>query len=130
MIKDQKIKLIARMNDLRKLIPDTIEAINSLPNGINGDMYIFLDPGVLRITIQYLPKEYLSTKRKLSEFWQYTKHEFNNRSGNVYVYFQHRFLEVELTLELEIAMEYQPGVACKLVEVDHKTEVIYGLECK
>jgi hypothetical protein len=129
MIKDQKIKLIARMNNLKKLIPDTIEAINSLPNDINGDMYIFLDPGVLRITIQYSP-EYLSIRRKLAKFWQYTKHEFNNRTGGIYVYFQHRFLEVELTLELEIAMEYQPGVACKLVEVDHKTEVIYGLECK
>lgn len=130
MIKDQKIKLITRMNELESLIPDTVEAVKSLPDNINGKLYTLLSPGELTINIQYLPEEYLSLRRELAKDWKYKTHWFNELTGSIYVGFQHKSLKVELDLELEIATEYQDGATCKLVEIGHKTEIVYGLECK
>jgi hypothetical protein len=128
MNKQQK-KLIKRMNKLKELIPATIEAIDDLPDV--GDLYTALDPGELRIALGYRLNKYLSLRRILAKKWQYRSHRFNELNGNYYVYFRHKkFDEIKLSLELEFPKEFENNAVCRVIEVGHKTEVIYGLECK
>ena len=118
------------MKRLTKLIPNTIQAIEDLPSVENGHLYTTLDPGELQIRFEYVPEIYLSIRRKMSKKWKYSDHRFNELTGNYYVYFYHREFGIELVFEMDISNEYQPGANCKLVEIGHKTQVIYGLECK
>jgi hypothetical protein len=124
----EKERLIKRMNDLRELIPATIKAIKDLPD--IGDLYTTLDPGKLRVQLDYKPTEYLAFRRTIAKKWRYTERRFNELTGNYYVYLKHRDLEVELTLEIEFPTEFENGATCRLVEVGHKAEPIYRLECK
>jgi hypothetical protein len=127
---EQKEKLISRLKELDKLIPATMIATGHIPNDIEGDLYTTLNPGELRINMGYEPKKYIKARRMLSKWWKYKRHHFNELTGNYYVYLDHRNLKIELALELEMPSEYQDGVSCKLIEVGHRTEVIYGIECK
>jgi hypothetical protein len=130
MITEQKKKFVSRMNELTELIPDTIKATHSLPDNIKGYLYTFLDPGELRISIDYTPQQYLNVRRALAKQWKFLYRNFNSLTGCYYIHLHHRELKVELTLELVFPAEFKEGANCKVVEVGHKTEVIYGLECK
>jgi hypothetical protein len=127
-MKNQK-ELIKRMESLQVLIPDTIKAIEDLPEIKNCHLYTMLDPGRLQIRFPY-DENYLRIRRLTAKCWRYISHGFNEYTGNWYVYFHHRTLQITLSFELDIPIEFQEGLSCRLVEVGHKTEVIYGLECK
>lgn len=125
----KKEELINRMNDLKKLIPNTIKAISDLPN--IGRLYMTLNPGDLQININYKPDTYLKLRRTLAKKWKYESKHFNKYNGNYYVKFIHRnFEKIKLTLELELPGEFETGATCRLVEVGHTLQIIYGLECK
>jgi hypothetical protein len=125
----EKKELVERLKNLQSLIPDTIKAIEDLPEIEGAELYNFLPPGELRIAFLY-NGNYLKIRRLVSKRWQYVGHRFNKYTGHYYVYFHHRTLRVTLDFELEIPTEFQDGLSCRLVEVAHKTEIIYGLECK
>jgi hypothetical protein len=128
---NEKEKLIERMMSLKSLIPATIKAIDDLPD--IGRLYTILDPGELRIQLDYKPSDYLLARRMLAKKWTYKGHRFNEYTGNVYVEFAHKDKDldrIKLDLELEFSPEFENGASCRLVEIGHKTETIYGLECK
>lgn len=125
---EQKERLVRRMNNLQELIPATIEAANDLPD--IGHLYTALDPGELRIRLDYKPTEYLVLRRAIARKWKYTNHYFNKLNGNYYACFKHRNLEVELTLELEFPGEFENGATCRVIELGHEAKPIYGLECR
>lgn len=123
---EQKKELISRFNRIQKLIPDTIQALSDLPD--NGDLFVNLDPGKLRVILDYDIPEYKKYRKEMGKSWLFQEQHFNELIGCYHVYFIHTTFKVKLTIDLQISKDNN---SCKLV-VDHyrQAEPVYRLECK
>lgn len=127
-MKEHKERLIRRLGNMQDLIPDTIEAVKALPELEFLGLYTILDPGTLRLQMDYDIKRYKLLRRALGSDWQYQYKRFNDYTGAFYIKFNHKFSDVLLTIQLDLSTD---GQACKLVKVgEQKPDPIYKVVCE
>lgn len=129
-MKEQKERLIKRLNHMQKLIPDTILAMQELPELEFLHMYTTLNPGELQLQMDYNIKKYKILRRELAGEWKCRKKSFNEIMGTYFVEFRHKYLNVTLDVQLDMNTEPFAGQSCKLVEVGKRLpQSIYEVIC-
>lgn len=124
----KKDRIIARMREMEKLIPDTIKALNMVPDGY--DLYTSLPPGELRIQMDYNLQDYRVLRRRLRKNWTFKYRRFNQLTGCYYIYFANKSgLDVELVVELVLVDEQPVGQNCKLVIDRYEQRPIFKVVC-
>jgi hypothetical protein len=130
-MKEQKERLQKRLEKMQKVIPDTIEAMRSLPELEFLHLYATLGPGQLRLQMDYNVKKYKMLRKKLGANWIYQEKHFNNHIGAYFIEFKHKILDVSLDIELDMSTELVDGQSCRLVEIDKRpAQPVYKVECE
>lgn len=125
-VKEQKERLIERFRKIQELIPDTIKALELIPD--DGNMFVHLDPGELRVILDYDIPEYKIFRRALSkDSWSIKTKFFNELVGCYHVEFRHKTLRVNLMVDLQLKLTGQ----CRLVKIgERKPDPIYKVVCE
>lgn len=129
-MKSSKEQLIDRMNELQSLIPDTIEAINTLPEMVGLHLYATSQPGDLTISMPYDMAKYKEFRRLLGKNWKCVRHNFNDLVGAVYVCFYYRHNHL-IQLDVQLNVPFSGAIATCKLEIDHTIEKpVYKMVCK
>ena len=131
MIKHEKERLQKRLEEMQSLIPDTLEAMQSLPELEFIRMYITLNPGELCLRMDYNIKQYKVLRRELGSDWKWQEKRFNNYIGSYYIGFTHKRLDVLLDIQLDMSTKLVEGQLCRLVKIGERpVEPIFEVVCE
>jgi len=125
-------RLIERMKNLQNLIPNTMKAIEELPEfDFPCHLSNVLDPGELQIDIEYNLQNYVILRRALGKNYKWQGRWFHGQIGCHFIEFKHKSLDIRLDIKLQLQEEFIEGQSCRLVVDNYtKPEPIYKMECR